>query len=277
MRVVAEKFRGVNSEIYGEIKAMDFGETIFDIYKVEKETAKPIPKDGVLPLKGPSRCILSHDFLINASLKNRHADLEVSDGHISLPRESKGVLAARNMPFHIVIPGDHGYSMFHLSIFEGAVQATVEVRLVTIGDNIQQPPRTIYGEIFTEYSKYEYDTVYARKYYRTRLFNVPQDEPIEVAREDKGKIPLSRCAVAVPPDSSVLIHVNLGIGSPETSSQVVNMSHIASFTADSDTDGISTEYIDGKFGRIKVKLTWLKDVHGKAIKELMDLIDKRAD
>lgn len=307
--VFIEKIDGASNEIYGEIKAEDCALCIYDIYNVEKKDAKSISADGILPLTGPSQCIVNPpNFAIGVCLKEKGLDLEVSNGYFTLSRCCSGGWYDR--PVRVVIKGEHGYVVLHLSLLKLAVQATVEVVLVHTNRYIQKPRFAIHGDIVAKYSGYRYKSNYAKKYYPTVMLSVPKDEPIElehVAQDDqpgatkvaqydesspakmarydidepsprkvklsteKFKIPLSRCTIAVPCYSELIIEANLcnnvEIDLRENSAQVVSVSGIATFYAGHDEDGTTFKVIEGRNCHIEMKVSWLAEVQSKAYRD----------
>ena len=115
-----DKIEGASNEIYGEIKVEDSAGRVFEIYKEEKNNAKSVLADGILPLTGPSECIISPlNFVIGVSLEEKYLDLEVSNGYLCLlPNISDSWF---DKPVSVVIQGDHGYAVLHLSLFNLAL------------------------------------------------------------------------------------------------------------------------------------------------------------
>lgn len=277
-----DKIEGASNEIYGEIKVEDPTGRVFEIYKEEKNNAKSVLADGTLPLTGPSECIINPlHFVLGVSLKEKYLDLEVSNGYLCMSPDMSDSWFGK--PVSVVIQGDHGYAVVHLSLFNFALQATVDVALVINGDT-RKPQYAIHGDIVAGYDRYQYRFGYPRKYHQSKLFGVPQDKPVELLpvveggdpinggpSQVKAKIPLTRCKVAVPAGSVLLIEANLcedvGISSDSSqdcSAQVVSVKGTASFPADWDTDGTKRDVIVGEDGHIEVEVTWFADVEREA-------------
>lgn len=283
VQVFIDKTEGASNEIYGEIRVEDYGEGDMDLYKVGKDDSKHISVDGVLPVSGPSRCISKETCSITVLLKERHLDLEVGNGFLSL----KCAPVDYDMPHGIVINGDHGYTVLHLSWFKYAIQALVKVSLFPNRDN-SKDQYAIYGEVLARHSIYKYDTKYSRTYHKTRLFDCPQekaiklsmeardnvDEPTEAISEKIVQIPLSRYAVAVPLDCWLVVEANLcdnddpGVSSQDHPTQVV--SGKAAFFAELGVCGTGPliHTIDRNYGRIEVSVTWDDDIPLKYSKGL---------
>lgn len=268
IQVVIKKTDGASSEVYGRVTAEDFL-GLYDIYRAEKENSNPITTDGILPLTGPPRCILSPRCAFTVSLKERLLDLEVANGYLYVNHDP---CMDYNRPLSAIINGDHGYSVLHFSLIEGAVHATIEVSLVA---EIEKLPYAVHGEILADYSTYDYDNDYTGKYHRTVLLKIPSEQAIELGRAMQDvdsrevehslkeiNIPLSRCVVAVPPRSLLGIRanlwINMEIGSQETSTQVVN--DIAYFATGSKFSGPTVQTFQGSYGRIAIKVNWINTV-----------------
>lgn len=279
-------------EIYGEVRAKDSGGPIV-IYNKQEDNSKAVLPDGTLPLSGPSRCILGPNFVFAVYLKEKHKGLEVSNGFLRqlrpYPEDSWF-----GKPIRAVIPGEHGYVVLNFSLFTSAVQATVEMMLITdtgappkkrekitdIGEKRSFLP-LVHGTVFARNSNYdlEYRNEYDRKYYCNTLFNVSPDEPIEAELYDevaqgaepigeelppgskKFKIPLLRCVVCVPVSSSLIIEADI------SDSGITNVSGIASFIAE---EGASrpptTKVIKTQDDWIVVKVTWIGDPVSEAMR-----------
>ncbi|XP_074281976.1 uncharacterized protein LOC141606661 [Silene latifolia] len=106
------------------------------------------------------------------------------------------------------IKGAHGYALLHYIIFTRACQATVEIRFL-LPDHPSSLPIFICGSVFASYSNQSYSTMYAKKYYRSRLFYKPQADRIQLV--DDLRIPLSKSVVVVPKGAALVVELDLDI------------------------------------------------------------------
>ncbi|XP_074294549.1 uncharacterized protein LOC141622415 [Silene latifolia] len=105
------------------------------------------------------------------------------------------------------IKGAHGYALLHYVIFDSACQATVEIRFLP--DHPSSLPIFICGSVFATYSNQSYSTMYAKKYYRSRLFYKPKTDRIQLV--DDLRIPLLKSVVVVPEGAALVVELDLDI------------------------------------------------------------------
>ncbi|XP_074294544.1 uncharacterized protein LOC141622409 [Silene latifolia] len=106
------------------------------------------------------------------------------------------------------IKGAHGYALLHYVIFNRACQATVEIRFLPDHPSLSVPI-FICGSVFATYSNQSYSTMYAKKYYRSRLFYKPQTDRIQLV--DDLRIPLLKSVVVVPKGAALVVELDLDI------------------------------------------------------------------
>ncbi|XP_074281963.1 uncharacterized protein LOC141606653 isoform X2 [Silene latifolia] len=99
----------------------------------------------------------------------------------------------------------NGYVLLHYIIFYHACQATVEIKFVS--DHPSSLPVKIFGSVIASYSNHNYSTMYEKKYYRSRLFDKPQTEFVQL--DSDLSLPLSKSIVVVPEGAGLVIEVDL--------------------------------------------------------------------
>lgn len=220
-------FIGINKDgvsttsIYGTIEVRDSLDR-FKIFEKEESCLENLGDNRTLTLQGP----LTHCF---ADLLGMEVDLKDNKGN----ELCKGYLNWNNgnltdlwyeRRICSVIPGKGGYAALHYTIFNNDVQARVKV-FFSSSSSIGHT--NVSGRIVTAYNDLNYFTSYERDYYQSVLFSRPQDSPcqlfqchelplLDMVPDEKGiiPIPLSKSVVCVPIHSSLIIDVNLSVGSP---------------------------------------------------------------
>lgn len=95
-----------------------------------------------------------------------------------------------------VIRGQNGFAAVHYSIFTGAILAKLSLKIVSNFESGGATGCKVYGSVDTSYSNFNYSTHYAKKYYRSTLFEKKESDALELAGGEK--VPLSKSVVAVP-------------------------------------------------------------------------------
>lgn len=261
----ADSTRGY--EIFGEVEANDCDGSVY-IYKESKESCKPVLADGTLSLTGPSRCIRCPSFSFGVYLKDKHTGFEVSSGfYCPLPYPPSSWFSK---PASIVIPGEHGFATLRATMFTSAVEATVEVRLtkgpqrritkVTGNGDSSNSDHSIHGTLYARCIKHKFLSSHEREYYRRTLFSRSSDDPEDVIDVN----PFSRCIIAVPIPSSLIIEADLCDGTDVWGSPAQVAKGTVSFDAPIGplTRRIKNEIteergvIEGAEGCIEVKVNW---------------------
>ncbi|CAA0833043.1 Unknown protein, partial [Striga hermonthica] len=106
------------------------------------------------------------------------------------------------------VQGTNGFAAIYYTLFEEAVQADVEVLCMpkTGNGNAAVVCPRIYGTLVARYNNYDYRTRYNKEYYQIGLFERSREDPVEVG--PRGLVALSRCRVAVPVKSSLVVEAN---------------------------------------------------------------------
>ncbi|KAK1391252.1 hypothetical protein POM88_010308 [Heracleum sosnowskyi] len=95
-----------------------------------------------------------------------------------------------------VIRGQNGFAAVHYSIFTDAILAKLSLKVVYNFESGGATGCKVYGSVDTSYSNFNYSTHYAKKYYRSTLFEKKESDALELAGGEK--VPLSKSVVAVP-------------------------------------------------------------------------------
>ncbi|VFQ70186.1 unnamed protein product [Cuscuta campestris] len=103
-----------------------------------------------------------------------------------------------------VFPGKDGFCALHYSLFPRACEASIEIFLRIKSSQAQDGK--IYGSAIAQYSNFDYSTKFKRDNFRSVLFKRADKDPVQLGSD--GRVPLSRCAVVVPMDSSLIIEVD---------------------------------------------------------------------
>ncbi|VFQ70218.1 unnamed protein product [Cuscuta campestris] len=103
-----------------------------------------------------------------------------------------------------VFPGKEGFCALNYSLLSRACQANIEIIFKIKSDH--SGVDKIYGSAVTRYSNFDYSTKFMKDYFQSVLFK--RTEKDSVGLKDNGRVPLSRCKVAVPIDSSLIIEVD---------------------------------------------------------------------
>lgn len=94
-----------------------------------------------------------------------------------------------------VIRGQNGFAAVHYTIFTNAVLAKLSFEVVYDFESGGATGK-VHGSINTSYSNFNYSTHYAKKYYRSTLFEKQECDAVKLAGGEK--IPFSKSLVAVP-------------------------------------------------------------------------------
>ncbi|VFR00926.1 unnamed protein product [Cuscuta campestris] len=103
-----------------------------------------------------------------------------------------------------VFPGEEGFCALHYSIFSSAFQAKIKIFVKNKSDDFG--PDIVYGSAIAYYSNVDYPTEFEKNYFRSVLFKRTEKDSVRL--KDNGRVPLSRCVVAVPMDLSLIVEVN---------------------------------------------------------------------
>ncbi|KAL2943847.1 Ketimine reductase mu-crystallin [Bienertia sinuspersici] len=103
-----------------------------------------------------------------------------------------------------VVRGKDGFAAVHYMIFSNAFKAHVEVRLFS--KSPADASANVCGHLVAYYRGCDYSNSYQKKYYRSRLLYVPQNNSVEIMMG--SNITLSRSVVAVPAISSLYIEAD---------------------------------------------------------------------
>ncbi|KAK1391249.1 hypothetical protein POM88_010305 [Heracleum sosnowskyi] len=102
----------------------------------------------------------------------------------------------RRIPLIPVIRGQNGFASVHYSIFTDAILAKLSLKVVYNFESGGATGCKVYGSVDTSYSNFNYSTHYAKKYYRSTLFEKKESDALKLAGGEK--VPLSKSVVAVP-------------------------------------------------------------------------------
>ncbi|KAK1391278.1 hypothetical protein POM88_010334 [Heracleum sosnowskyi] len=95
-----------------------------------------------------------------------------------------------------VIRGQNGFAAVHYTIFRDAILAKLSLKVVFNFESGGATRCKVYGSVNTSYSNFNYSTHYAKKYYRSTLFEKKESDAVELAGGEK--VPLSKSVVVVP-------------------------------------------------------------------------------
>ncbi|KAK1391287.1 hypothetical protein POM88_010343 [Heracleum sosnowskyi] len=95
-----------------------------------------------------------------------------------------------------VIRGQNGFAAVHYTMFTDAILAKLSLKVVYNFESAGATGCKVYGSVNTSYSNFNYSTHYAKKYYRSTLFEKKESDAVELAGGEK--VPLSKSVVAVP-------------------------------------------------------------------------------
>ncbi|XP_038970678.1 60 kDa jasmonate-induced protein-like [Phoenix dactylifera] len=230
-------------ELYGWITVADGLRTQY-ICNRARDNYESIRPGQFALLTGPDRAISAlGSFTIDVDLKDRDADPspddEVSRGQISwnaydTTNEYDKALLSR-------VDGKYGSITVKYAVLSDAVAAILEVTLI---DGDGEDPAEVYGGLAALNGLGE-----------SELFRKGSDDYIEV--RPGQRIPLLRSIVAVPLNSSLTVRALL-----YDHDTVSHDDEIANGTAKFPVQlsGTSQEYISGKNGKIRVRVTWTMDI-----------------
>ncbi|KNA11957.1 hypothetical protein SOVF_130300 [Spinacia oleracea] len=241
------------AEFDGEVRVTDIA-TDINLYN-PKEGEKPVLPDGTLRLTGPFRCIVAPYACVHLNLVEKSRNLEVCNGEFELSPYVNVVPYDERLS--TLVSGKHGFAIINFMLYSCAVQAIVEVSLVTTdhvhGNDLISCPASLYGYIHASNDLRSYNCAYDLKFFQSVLFNVSKENPKEPNTSDGSKIvPLSRSIVAVPIKSQLIIKAQLFDAGTEANIADDTASFMAA------TSGSESRIIGG----IMVKVDWLIDPFG---------------
>ncbi|CAH9080904.1 unnamed protein product [Cuscuta epithymum] len=199
-----EKLKAV--KVYGSIEVL----SICDIFK-RSESDALLLSDNMksMPILVGSRLYEDFDSL------EMEINIEDVDGHLAIKGHVKWAASVLDSStwfdkqLSSVIQGRNGFASVHYSIFSEAVAANVKASLKL---KIPSPyPKNVYGSLNAQYSCFDYSSRFTQDRYRSVLFKRTQDDSILV-HVDETVLPLCRPMVVVPIYSSLVIDVDLSIG-----------------------------------------------------------------
>ncbi|KAK9273157.1 hypothetical protein L1049_017964 [Liquidambar formosana] len=227
--------------LYGEIKVFNPFDDFQHIYNQNRETSESIRTGDIALLTRSAQSMELYDsFTIDVALTYEYSSWILDDEFIS--KKFMWQLLSDSGGFDKLLFEDvwglFGGVILNYIVFSDAVEATLEFMLIN-GD--EENPAKLYGGLTARNSKFVDDIA------EIVLFRKTSREGI-VGRPGQ-LIPLSRSLVAVPFDSSLIVEANL-----LDSSNKVIAEGIAEFPA--QLSGTAEKNISGKYGEIRVKVTW---------------------
>ncbi|CAO2829928.1 unnamed protein product [Amaranthus hypochondriacus] len=227
-------------ELYGHVQSVD-GEGPLTLYHRARATPEHIRANSNISLRGPQRSIiLFGNFAINLDLRlcGNVEDVVLAKWQLSwtsmkpeiayiargpflkdfsdqpnnlLTSQTKveHVFAGYEQPLSATFEGSNGccVTMFY-AIFEHAVQACIKVKVVDISAVPIHLKYQVRGSIFASYSHFEVgNNSVIKNECKTTLFKTSDFESVKA--EHNKVIELSRCIVAVPAYSSLIIEADL--------------------------------------------------------------------
>lgn len=162
-----------------------------------------------------------------------------------------------NRPLCSVVFGKHGFAVVHYIIFENAAKATVKISVVAkVSDSLP----IVYGALVAQYSNFEYPTSYQKNYWRSVLFEEPQEKDARHLTED-GEIPLSKNVVSVHMGSSLVIDVDLhasvrrSAGATSDGSDACNAEHFED-SVEFEIGGFGCKKLPGEYYDVVFSTEW---------------------
>lgn len=231
-------------DLYGTVKVTDHRLTQY-IYNRERRYYESISPGQNALLTGPTTqaILATNSFTIDVYLMDKDSDASPDD-NISNGQINWNVNDSKNKyeePIFHQIDGAYGSATVVYAVLKNAVQANVEVTLI---DGDGENPADVYGLIAASNTK-------IKRTFESVLFRRNSGEYASV--RPGRDIPLSRSIVAVPLDSSLIVRADLTdydtIGSDDEIAK-------GSATFPAQLSGTSEQKIYGKYGEIKVKVTW---------------------
>jgi hypothetical protein len=172
-----------------------------------KNEAVTVESGGNLHLIQADRCYWGANFEISLDLEDIDRREKIKgvvfwDGHTSLDWNNRRICS--------VIAGKEGYAYaaVHYSFFDEAIRAIVKI---VVYSKVVNHVGAVTGRVCTRYTKHRYFSRYERKFESVLFENgrpYRSDSPITL---DGYAIPLSKAAVAVPLDLSLIVKVNLRV------------------------------------------------------------------
>ncbi|KAJ8433349.1 hypothetical protein Cgig2_020429 [Carnegiea gigantea] len=217
--------------LYGSVELFD-GLGTFPLYNRQRGESEPISPNDIATLTGPYRGVSGSQFFqVTLDLKNKGTGGPSPDDEVSKGSFAWDVCELTNDGYYDkrltdIVSGKNGSVTVYYTPFRDAIQARVEVQLVDGGGH---NPLDVQGSLVAQYSNYDYSTDEQKKYYRTVLFSK---------------------ASTVNVGSSLIIEARM--------SSVNHLHEIAKGTAEfpPQLNGKITKDIRGKYGRIRVAVTW---------------------
>ncbi|KAH9621374.1 hypothetical protein KSS87_002024 [Heliosperma pusillum] len=187
---------------------IDDGGNKFSIYNRDDDCMEVLSDSNFASIDFNFRAIQNDEWVMILYLRDPVNNLEVSKGSFSWNVCS----LESSVPYHnkrlcSVVRGDDGFAVVHYQILSDAYEAFVTVKLVCHGNTDIHV--YLHGNLFGRYSDHDYSTSYQKKYYRSRLFDLPRNKAVEL--KSGSEIALIKSIVAVPGDADLIIEADLGV------------------------------------------------------------------
>ncbi|XP_074291550.1 uncharacterized protein LOC141618351 [Silene latifolia] len=184
---------------------IDDGGNKFSIYNRDDSCMEELSDSNFASIEFNFRAIQNDEWSMILYLRDPINNLEVSNGTFGWNECALRSSAFYNKRLCSVVRGDDGFAVVHYQIFSFSYEAFVTVTLFRHDDT--DFTVNLHGNLFGRYSGHEYSTSYEKKYYRSRLFDLPRNKAVEV--KAGSEIRLLKSIVAVPGDSDLIIEADL--------------------------------------------------------------------
>ncbi|XP_074290118.1 uncharacterized protein LOC141616858 [Silene latifolia] len=223
------------SALCGTILVDDGGDR-FSIYKRDESCSELLQDNGLACIEFNYRAIQNDEFAIILKLNDPVGNFQVSRGDLGY--NVGNVRLWYNKRLCSVVRGKDGFAAVHYAIFHDAIQAFVEIKVFANGH--PDIPISLHGMLIARYSGHDYSTSYQKKYYISRLFDRPQDKPLQL--KSGSSIELLKSIVVVPIKSFLIIEADLKAFGTNNVDESICGTQEFKF----DLTGVSTSVIHGE-------------------------------
>ncbi|XP_074304859.1 uncharacterized protein LOC141639697 isoform X2 [Silene latifolia] len=195
------------SALCGAILIDDGGDK-FSIYNRDDSYMEELSDSNFASIDFNFHAIQNDEWSMFLYLRDPIKNLEVSKGSFGWNVGSlEASLTYHNKRLCSVVRGDDGFAIVHYQIFSDSYEAFVTLTLFRRDDT--DFTVNLHGNLFGRYSGHDYSTSYQKKYYRSRLFDLPRNKAVEV--KAGSEIGLLKSIVAVPGDADLIIEADLSV------------------------------------------------------------------